>query len=114
MRVIFVFGSNLAGQHAGGAARWAHENCAAVLGEGIGLTGNSYAIPTMDAEFRTMPLSRIKPHIDVFIDFAAVHPDSHFNLTRIGCGIAGYDWDRDIAPLLPATLPTNIQLMDPQ
>ena len=44
---IFVFGSNLAGAHGGGAARFAYERFGAVWGEGMGLHGQTYAIPTM-------------------------------------------------------------------
>jgi hypothetical protein len=107
MRQIFVFGSNLDGHHGAGAAKFAMENHGAVWGEGIGLVGNSYAIPTM------MSLDEIKPHIAVFVDFAICHPSWKFNLTRIGCGIAGYDWDRDIHPILPEILPTNITILEP-
>ncbi len=115
MRVqVFVFGSNLAGFHGGGAALHAAEQWGSVPGEGVGRTGNAYAIPTMDGEFRQLPLARIAPHVAVFIDYARSHPNTEFLLTRIGCGIAGYDWERDIAPLFPAALPFNITPLDPQ
>lgn len=106
-KIIFVFGSNLDGIHAGGAAKFAMFNHGAVWGEGVGRTGDAYAIPTM------MSLERIKPHIDVFVDYAASHPQLEFNLTRIGTGIAGYDWQRDIRPLFPAELPSNITILEP-
>lgn len=104
---VFVFGSNLEGIHGGGAARFACENHGAIWGEGIGHHGNSYAIPTM------MSLDRIKPHIDVFIDYAMSHPHLQFDLTRIGTGIAGYDWDRDIRPMFPRQIPENVKLLEP-
>ena len=44
---VFVFGSNLAGHHHGGAARMAHECFGAEWGVGVGPTGQCYAIPTM-------------------------------------------------------------------
>lgn len=110
---VFVFGSNLAGLHGGGAAYYALTHCGAVMGEGIGRTGYSYAIPTMDGQLRPLPLNRIAPHIAVFLDYAVAHRDIAFVLTRIGCGIAGYDWDRDIAPLFLAELPVNVTLLDP-
>ncbi len=47
---VFVFGSNLAGMHAGGAARVAYERFGAVMGQGVGMQGQSYAIPTMQGE----------------------------------------------------------------
>lgn len=90
---IFVFGSNLAGNHAGGAARFAVEKFGAKWGQGIGLQGNSYAIPTMHGGVET-----IKPYVDDFITFAKKNPDLTFYVTKIGCGIAGFK-ESDIAPL---------------
>ena len=90
---IFVFGSNLAGMHAGGAARTALEQFGAVWGLGVGLQGQSYAIPTMHGGTDT-----IRPYVDQFIEFAAAHPEYTFLVTRIGCGIAAFSAG-DIAPL---------------
>lgn len=90
---IFVFGSNLAGLHGGGAARLAYKYFGAVWGQGVGLQGQTYAIPTMQGGVET-----ISPYIDEFISFAKQHPELIFLVTRIGCGIAGFS-DRDIAPL---------------
>ena len=90
---IFVFGSNLAGAHGGGAARMAYRRFGTVWGIGVGLTGRTYAIPTMQGGVDT-----IKPYVDQFIAFAREHRQLTFLVTRIGCGIAGFS-DRDIAPL---------------
>ena len=90
---IFVFGSNLLGMHAGGAARAAYHKFGAVMGQGVGLQGQSYAIPTMQGGVET-----IKPYVDEFIDFARQHTELTFLVTRIGCGIAGFR-DEEIAPL---------------
>ena len=90
---IFVFGSNLAGAHGGGAARFAYERFGAVWGEGVGLHGQTYAIPTMQGGVDT-----IKPYVDAFIRFAKEHNRLTFLVTRIGCGIAGFR-DEEIAPL---------------
>lgn len=90
---IFVFGSNLAGAHGGGAARLAYKKFGAVWGNGVGLQGQSYAIPTMQGGVDT-----IRPYVDELIRFAKKHTELTFLVTRIGCGIAGFD-DRDIAPL---------------
>lgn len=90
---IFVFGSNLRGMHAGGAARAAYHKFGAVMGQGVGLQGQSYAIPTMQGGVET-----IKPYVDEFIDFARQHTELTFLVTRIGCGIAGFR-DEEIAPL---------------
>ena len=90
---IFVFGSNLAGRHGGGAARAANMKFGAEWGVGVGLTGQSYAIPTMQGGVET-----IKPYVDEFIRFAQANPELKFLVTRIGCGIAGFR-DEEIAPL---------------
>ena len=93
---VFVFGSNLAGMHGGGAAWVAFQKFGAVMGCGVGLRGQSYAIPTMQGGVET-----IKPYVDEFIAFAKSRPDLFFYVTRIGCGIAGFR-DREIAPLFTA------------
>ncbi len=90
---IFVFGSNLAGMHGGGAAATAHRCFGAVWGKGVGLYGRSYAIPTMQGGVET-----IKPYVDKFIEFAKSHQEQRFLVTKIGCGIAGFR-DEQIAPL---------------
>ena len=110
---IFVFGSNLAGIHGAGAAEYAMKHHGAIWGEGIGLTGNSYAIPTKDERIETLPLYRIAKHVAVFIDYARNHPAIDFHLTHIGCGLAGYNWERDIRPLFPDQLPSNITILEP-
>ena len=102
---IFVFGSNLAGHHMGGAARVANIKFGAEWGVGVGLTGQSYAIPTMQGGVET-----IRPYVDEFIEFANQHQNMKFLVTRIGCGIAGFN-DEDIAPLFRKALPvSNIYL----
>ena len=90
---IFVFGSNLRGMHGGGAAYAAYHNFGAIMGQGVGLQGRSYAIPTMQGGVET-----IKPYVDEFIEFAKQHAELTFLVTRIGCGIAGFS-DYEIAPL---------------
>lgn len=90
---IFVFGSNLQGMHGGGAARIALKNFGAIMGQGVGLQGHSYAIPTMQGGVET-----IQPYVDDFIEFAKKRKDLIFYVTRIGCGIAGFN-DDEIAPL---------------
>ncbi len=95
---IFVFGSNLGGYHGGGAAAIALRKFGAIWGQGVGLQGQSYAIPTMQGGVET-----IKPYVDEFIAFATEHPELKFYVTRIGCGIAGFR-DEEIAPLFAAAL----------
>jgi DNA-directed RNA polymerase specialized sigma24 family protein len=93
---VFVFGSNLAGMHGGGAARAARLHFGAVMGQGVGIQGQSYAIPTMQGGVDT-----IRPYVDDFIAYACQHPDQRFLVTPIGCGIAGFE-PEDIAPLFGA------------
>lgn len=95
---IFVFGSNLGGMHGGGAARVAYNRFGAIWGQGVGLQGSSYAIPTMHGGPEA-----IKPYVDEFIEFATQHPDMKFLVTPIGCGIAGFV-PSDIAPLFKGGL----------
>lgn len=90
---IFVFGSNLMGLHSGGAALTAVRHFGAIIGQGEGLQGQSYAIPTM---FDTV--DEIKPYVDRFLDVAYECDQNTFYVTRIGCGIAGFT-DQQIAPL---------------
>ena len=103
--LVFVFGSNLAGQHGAGAAAYAESQWGAVRGQGEGFHGQSYAIPTKSAAFHTMSIRLIMPHAEKFKAFASTRPDLLFKVTRIGCGIAGFD-DLDIAPLFVGA-PTN-------
>lgn len=90
---IFVFGSNLEGHHMGGAARVAYDKFGAEWGNGAGIQGQSYAIPTMQGGVET-----IKPYVDDFIKLAREWDQNTFYVTRIGCGIAGFT-DEEIAPL---------------
>lgn len=90
---IFVFGSNLKGMHGGGAAYIAYRKFGAIMGQGVGLQGQSYGIPTMQGGVET-----IRPYVDEFIEFAKKNRNMTFLVTRIGCGIAGFN-DEDIAPL---------------
>ena len=95
---IFVFGSNLEGFHSGGAAKTALDKYDAVWGQGVGLQGQCYAIPTMQGSLET-----IQPYINDFIAFAERHPELTFLVTRIGCGSAGFK-DCEIAPLFAKAL----------
>ena len=90
---IFVFGSNLQGSHGGGAAAIAAKQFGAIWGQGVGLQGQSYGIPTMHGG-----IEEIKPYVDEFIEFAKQNPNLKFLVTRIGCGIAGFT-EEEIAPL---------------
>ena len=90
---VFVFGSNLEGMHGGGAAFVAYRKFGAMMGQGVGMQGQSYAIPTMHGG-----VDAIRPYVDEFIAFAQAHPELVFLVTRIGCGIAGF-LDSEIAPL---------------
>lgn len=99
MSIVFVFGSNLAGRHGAGAAKYAVEHYGAEYGIGFGRTGNAYAIPTKDSNLRTLPLDTIEHYIKNFVQYARTCGDTKFLLTPIGCGLAGYRRDQ-IRPLI--------------
>jgi hypothetical protein len=107
-RECFVFGSNTLGKHGKGAALHARRHHGAVYGQGVGLAGDSYAIPTKDAQLHTLPLPTILGYVRDFLDFAARHPELTFNVTAIGCGLAGYK-PADIAWMF-AGAPDNCRL----
>jgi hypothetical protein len=106
---IFVFGSNLAGRHGKGSALEARKNHGAIYGQGIGMQGNSYAIPTKDKDLKILPLHKIKPYIDDFIDYAKNNPKLIFHCVAIGCGLAGYSHEQ-MAPLFK-NVPRNVILI---
>ncbi len=99
---VFVFGSNLKGLHVSGAAAVARK-WGAIWGEGIGLHGQTYAIPTMQGGVDT-----IKPYVDEFLSFAKSNPNLKFFVTEIGCGIAGFKVE-EIAPLFKNVFVENIK-----
>ena len=89
---IFVFGSNIQGMHMGGTARVAYNKFGAEWGNGEGLQGQSYALPTMEG------LESTKQAVNHFQECAKEHPDLKFYVTPVGCGIAGYS-PEEIAPM---------------
>lgn len=107
---IYVFGSNLSGRHGKGAALHARTHFGAVDGKGVGLQGSSYAIPTKDHALRAIPLDQIAHYVNQFIGFATEHPEMTFQVSRVGCGLAGYS-DKQMAPLF-ARVPKNCRLPD--
>lgn len=114
MTPIFVFGSNLSGLHGRGAAEFARTHRGAVMGQAQGLQGNSYAIPTkgewskLSHRFPVLPLTTIQQHVETFIEFARSNPMLRFQLTPIGCGLAGYQHEQ-IAPMF-RDAPLNVLL----
>lgn len=95
---IFVFGSNEAGIHGAGAARLAYERFGARLGQGFGLIGQSFALPTKDWSVGILELNVIEFYVNRFEEHVKINQHLNFMITRIGCGLAGYDAE-DIAPL---------------
>ena len=112
---VFVFGSNIAGRHGAGAALFAKQNHGAIYGQGEGRQGNSYGIPTKENDpddprkLITIPLDRISAHVARFIEYAQQNPTTYFQLTRIGCGLAGYRWADQVGPMF-ADIPSNVIL----
>jgi len=109
---IFVFGSNSEGFHRRGAARFALDHCGAIIGQGKGLQGQSYAIVTKK-DFRTVKsstLTEIESEILEFISFAVEHPNLHFLVSKVATDLAGYTIE-EIAPLFKDAVPIkNIHL----
>lgn len=110
MTEIFVFGSNLAGRHGKGAALYARQHHGAIYGQGEGMQGRSYAIPTKGHRLEVLPLASISGHVRTFLDYARAHPELTFRVAAIGCGLAGYK-PAQIAPLF-AGCSDNVELPD--
>jgi len=99
--IVFVFGSNSQGIHGAGAAGYAVEHFGAIMGQGEGLQGASYALPTMEGwESLVSAVAR-------FLVFALENPSMTFQVTRIGTGIAGWS-DEEVASLFQSA-PENCQ-----
>lgn len=105
-----MFGSNTAGRHGKGAALHALKSCGAEYGKGEGPQGRSYAIPTKDGRLKSLDLGLIHSHVQNFIDYAKSHPEQLFQITPIGCGLAGYK-PYQIAPFF-RNAPENCWLPD--
>jgi hypothetical protein len=110
---VFVFGSNLAGNHAGGAARLAHQKFGAVRGQGQGIAGQTYALPTLNENMRPLILDEyvnvvktFPKYVRDFKDTAARLPALTFYLTKVGCGIAGFT-EEEIKPFF-VDCPDNV------
>lgn len=95
---IFVFGSNKAGRHGKGAAATALRVFGAKYGQGEGLQGRSYAIPTKDEDLKVLSLDDIADNVGRFLLFASQHLELKFLVTKIGCGLAGYE-EWEIGPM---------------
>ena len=104
---IFVFGSNLAGKHYGGAAKQAVDMFGAEYGVGEGLTGRSYAFPTLDEDFKQVSNTVFKAARLHLYKTAQENPDKEFLLTKVGCGIAGFS--EDTMKKLFKNVPSNIR-----
>lgn len=114
MKQIFVFGSNTEGIHGAGAALCAKQYHGAIQGIPMGLQGNSYAIITKDLRIgiRSVKLEFIKHQIFILYEFAEHHSEMVFNITRIGCGHAGFK-EQEIAPMFKNLMyASNIVLCD--
>lgn len=107
-RSIFVFGSNEAGRHGRGSARAAVLHHGAIPGQGEGIQGNAYGIPTKDKELRVLRLGQIRLYVNRFIEYAYKNKHLSFRVVEIGCGLAGYS-PAQIAPMF-AEAPSNVHL----
>jgi hypothetical protein len=111
-RMVFVFGSNLAGRHGKGAALHAHRFYGAAHGVGEGRTGNAYALPTKDERLRPRAPEEVRASVHRFLIHALDHPDDTFLLTPIGTGLAGFPVQMIATLLMPkaSPLPPNVVL----
>ena len=107
---VFVFGSNMNGNHAGGAARLAVEKFGAIMGQAEGLQGQSYAIPTLDKDMEKVTEEDLITYLGNLRNFANKHPEKEFLLTAIGTGIAGFDTNYMAYMVLRANLPGNVTI----
>ena len=107
---IFVFGSNMNGNHAGGAARLAVEKFGAIMGQAEGIQGQSYAIPTLDEDMEKVTEEDLINYLGNLRHFANEHPEKEFLLTAIGTGIAGFDTNYMAYMVLRANLPGNVTI----
>ena len=105
---VIVFGSDLAGKHKKGAALQAAQLFGAKYGQGAGHHGQTYALPTKDEYIRRLPIEEIVQHIKLFLNYAMMNAEYEFFVTRIGCGLAGYE-DEEIAPFF-FDAPLNVRL----
>jgi hypothetical protein len=107
--MIFVFGSNERGIHGGGAALFARQKYGAVLYIGFGRQGNSFAVPTCSKPTgepdHEITFDTLAYYVQCFLLYANKHTGEEFQVTRIGCGLAGWE-DSQIAPLF-ANAPAN-------
>ena len=108
MAVVFVFGSNLAGRHGKGAAKYAAAHYGAIYGLGVGRQGNAYGIPTKDANLQVLSLDVIRRHIGDFVVYATENQGDLFLLTPIGTGLAGYSREQIYSVLKDFSIPSNV------
>ncbi len=105
---VFVFGSNLNGLHAGGAAKFALDHKGAIWGQAYGRQGDSYAIPTKREFSQSLEVWQVKVYVDFFLEHARQMPGNRFFVTRVGCGLAGFT-DAQITPMFRQA-PQNCRL----
>lgn len=97
---IFVFGSNTAGIHGRGAALQAYKQfgCPYGFGEGLHIESQTYAFPTLAVPKGRKSFS-LEPRTDdellasvrKLYETAQKNPNLTFLLTKVGCGLAGYE-----------------------
>ena len=105
---VFVYGSDFNGSTNSGAAMFAHKYYGAQQGIGDGPNGQSYALPIKNEASRNLSLQDINYNVRNFIAYAKERRDLFFMVTRIGCGVGGYD-DNTIAPMFNK-VPDNVWL----
>jgi hypothetical protein len=105
---IFVFGSNRAGRHGKGDALTARLHHGAIYGQGEGLQGRSYGLPTKNEYIQSLSLADVEKSVARFLEFARAHPELNFKVAAVGCRNAGFK-PAQIAPLFKDA-PSNCYL----
>ena len=106
---ILVFGSNMAGHHGGGAARTAHEKFGAKWGKAEGLSGQSYAFPTLNRDYSKRTIEELKASKDKLYICAMLNPETTFFVTKVGTGIAGFTLE-EMRDVFEGEKPKNVVL----
>ena len=97
---VFVFGSNQRGRHGAGAALFAHQCYGALEGQGYGLQGQSFAVPTKDMWIKTLPIAFVQNNIRIALR-EMLHDTSHVWIwSAVGCGLAGLTTEDVVVPFM--------------
>lgn len=103
-----LIGTNEAGIHGAGIARYAYDHWGASLGQGFGPMGNCFGLPTKDWEIQSLPLDVINNYVERYIDWTQLLRNYKWKnyVTQVGCGLAGFT-PEEIAPMFAKCIKYN-------